>query len=876
MSDVFLSYAREDQPFAQRLTAALGARNREVWVDLENIIPAARWREEIQTGIADADAVAFIITPDWSASTVCQAELDYAVQVSKRLIPILARQTPAGDVPLALAELNWLPFQDGADFEAGVDRLVEVLDTDIDRVHLHTRLLTRALEWNTRGHDRSLLLRGGELKQAETWLADQTGRKPAATTAHAQLILASRRAVTRRQRGFGITAVAAAVLMAILTTFAFIQRQTAVRQRDVIASDQLALRSRTETDADPVLAKLESVAAWRINPSPQSRHAMLAATARPDMATLAGHSGWVLAVAYSPDGKTLASAGDDNTIRLWDTATRSQIGAPLAGDKGVLSVLAFSPDGRTLAAGGFDADDKVRLWDVARRRQVSELPVQASYTSEIAFSRDGRTLAVAENDGSTLLWEIATSRLVARLIGHTDAAMSVEYSPDGRTLATSGVDGTVRLWDALAHRQLGRPIVTGDESVNVTTFSPDGKMLASAGEGLNVQLWDVATQIQIGSLSTDDETSVSTVVFAPDGKTVAAAGAAGTIRLWDTATRSPLGASFVTKRVSSLAFSPDGTTLASADFGGAVRLWNARPQAAAPIPGHTGSTNSVAYSPDGRILATVGDDNTVRLWDTANHLQLALLSGHTGPVTSAVFSPDGKWLATTSVDGSVRLWDSTAHHQAASTTIPRDRYFSAAFSPDSKTLAVIGDGPALLWEIPTGSPTPLPDSANSITVISPDTARGPADIWIAYSPDGRTLATAHGDEVLLWDTSTRQQTGEPLKGHVGRITSLAFSPDGMTLATGSKDQTARLWNTVTHNQIGTPLTGHTGTLNIVSFSHDSCTLATAADDGVRLWDVSYLSDDLPRRLCTETSRSLTHDEWSRYVSPGPSYRAICP
>jgi hypothetical protein len=164
VADVFLSYAREDLPFVRQLTAALQARDREVWVDLEDIVPSARWLEEIRTGITEADAVAFVITPDSVVSEICRTELNYATEVSKRLLPILARETPDGGVPPALAELNWLSFLDGTDFEAGVDRLVEVLDTDLDRVHLHTRLLIQSREWETRDHDRSLLLRGGELR----------------------------------------------------------------------------------------------------------------------------------------------------------------------------------------------------------------------------------------------------------------------------------------------------------------------------------------------------------------------------------------------------------------------------------------------------------------------------------------------------------------------------------------------------------------------------------------------------------------------------------------------------------------------------------------------------------------------------------------
>src|SRR6185312_4992499 len=152
MADVFVSYAREDLPFVHQLTAALRARDREVWVDLEEIIPTARWMQEIRAGITGADAVAFVITPDWVASEICQTELRYAIEESKRLVPILARETPAADVPPVLAERHWLRFPDGGEFDAGVDRLIGVLDTDIDRVHRHTRLLTRAREWEARDH----------------------------------------------------------------------------------------------------------------------------------------------------------------------------------------------------------------------------------------------------------------------------------------------------------------------------------------------------------------------------------------------------------------------------------------------------------------------------------------------------------------------------------------------------------------------------------------------------------------------------------------------------------------------------------------------------------------------------------------------------
>jgi WD40 repeat protein len=219
-----------------------------------------------------------------------------------------------------------------------------------------------------------------------------------------------------------------------------------------------------------------------------------------------------------------------------------------------------------------------------------------------------------------------------------------------------------------------------------------------------------------------------------------------------------------------------------------------------------------------------------------------------------------------------------------------------------------------------GVSTPITGADNPIVTVPPGgPTSGTATVWAVFSPDGRTVAAAYGDEVRLWDTSTHQQIGKPFSGHAGLLTALAFSPNGEILATGSKDQTVRLWNVASQRLIGTPLTGHSDTVTAMAFSRDGASLATVAGgDQVRLWDtatrqqigapiadddesvttmafsgdgatlatasrhghtrlwnVSYLVDDLPHRLCTEASRSLTREDWAQHVPPGPEYRQVC-
>ena len=460
-------------------------------------------------------------------------------------------------------------------------------DTRADRI-IRSRLHTTAAEWERHTRDPSYLY-GGSLLQTAAGTAARIGadpaRHPPLSQTERDFLHASDHAHRRRaRRRQGLLALLAVLVIgfASATVVAVRAGQRATHQLHVVSSVLLINESQQIGDADPDLSRLLAVAAWEINPSSAARSAMLAAAARPGIAIFGGYSDTVLSVAFSPDGKTLASGDNDGTVQLWDVATRQKIGLAL-GNTNAVERVAFSPDGKILAAG--IADGTVRLWDVAT-------PVPAS----------------------------------SSLINGPAPVMWVAFSSDGKTLAAGDADGTVRLWDVATHRPIGAPFTVEAGQVDSMALSPDGKTLATGGADGQVRLWDMAPrgQLQLGHPGIGQSGPVTSVAFSLDGKTLAAGTADGTVQLWGVATRPSIGPLLINghAEIDSMAFSPDGKTLASGDIDGTVQLWDvARQQIRGPFTGHDGPVTSVAFSPDGKTLASGSFDRTVRLWNVATPSQ---------------------------------------------------------------------------------------------------------------------------------------------------------------------------------------------------------------------------------------------------------------
>ncbi|YAF97789.1 MAG: NB-ARC domain-containing protein [Nodularia sp. CChRGM 3473] len=546
--------------------------------------------------------------------------------------------------------------------------------------------------------------------------------------------------------------------------------------------------------------------------------------------TCTGHSIWVRSVAFSPDGQTLASGSDDQTVKLWDVHT-GQCLKTLQGHNSWVRSVAFSPDGQILASGS--EDQTVKLWDVHTGQCLKTLQGQTNRVRSVAFSPNGQILASSSEKQTIKLWDIHTGKCLKTFQGHGGWVRSVAFSPDGQILASGSEDQTVKLWDVHTGKCLKtlqghthRVWSVAFSSVHANASEGYGQILASSSDDQTVKLWDVHTGKCLKTLQ-GHTNRVRSVAFSPNGQTVASGSENQTIKLWDVHTGECLKTlQGYTNRVRSVAFSPDGQTVASGSEKQTVKLSDVHTgECLKTIQAHNSWVRSVIFSPDGQTLASGSENQTIKLWDVHTGQCLKTLPGHRHRVRSVIFSPDGQTLASGSDDKTIKLWD--IHTGKCLKTLHGHTSWvrSVTFSPDGQTLASGSENQRVrLWNVKTGQCLKtLPGHRNRIRSVT-------------FSPDGQILASGSDDQTIkLWDTHTGKCL-KTLQGHTNRVWSVIFSPDGQTLASGSEDQTVKLWDV--HTGQCRKTLQEASWVRAMIFSPNGDTLTSGSqDETIKVWDV---------------------------------------
>ncbi len=602
-----------------------------------------------------------------------------------------------------------------------------------------------------------------------------------------------------------------------------------------------------------------------------------------ELAALEGHTDKVESVAISPNGKTVASTGDDTTVRLWDVATHERIARRYAHFDFANSVQ-FSPDGKLLVSGG--TDSRVILWRLGTQRRVTlrrwKVLNTAAQVFATAFSRNGTILAVAGGDGIVRLFHPDGSRRPFQKITVASnlAVYGVTFSPNGKLLATSAASlndlkapakkrvRSVRVWDIHTGRQVGAAL-PGRGAAYGIAFSPDGAHLAFGSNDGKIRLWQMTAPRHLVMTLTGHESRVWILAFDRTGSFLASASADGSTRIWHVP-----AAGQPSRRVpvEEAAFSADGETLATLGNDHFVRIW--RPGSPnrlirkLPVPRAHGG-GALAISPDGETLAMAG--RSVQLWDLRTGAHLTRVAGN-GPsgVSAALGGSDGKVLAFATGTG-LRLLRVTAPHRIANAFRPDDGVYieAVAFGRDG-TLAAGGD---TLWLLRAPYRKHVQIARHD---VSPETAPPVTALSSAWSPQGDLVAFGtSGGTIFLWSRNGSRVVGR-LTGHDGAVTSLAFSEKGTMLMSGGRDGTVRLWDIPRRRQLGAPFRSGGSAIKAVAFDHGGTSFSSVDASGdIRVWRGFLWKDtaDLKRRICRLISGDLTQDDWS--ALSGDLFRTPC-
>ncbi|MFN2188513.1 MAG: hypothetical protein ACK2T3_07100, partial [Candidatus Promineifilaceae bacterium] len=596
---------------------------------------------------------------------------------------------------------------------------------------------------------------------------------------------------------------------------------------------------------------------------------------------LTGHNGPVTDLSFGSTGDQLAVASANGDATIWklsmlkdpsvsELSSGTVKRSVFSGHSGEIVAVDISPDGRLLATGS--RDQLAKVWDIESGREVLSLDGHEGSVRDLAFSPDGRHLATASSDMTAIIWDIGTGDAVQVLEGHTDRLFGLDYSEDGEQLATASRDGSVVIWDLADNNDPVTIVSPGDHGgpVYAVAFSPDGRSLATAGVDATAKIWELPTGRRMLSLS-GHEGTIYSLDFRPDGENLATGSIDNSVKIWDIrpeGSREWMTLDAHEQLVFDVVFSPDGGRIGSTSFDGTAKIWDTSTgEELIVLEGHQGPSSAIAFSPDQLLVATASFDGTAIVWDLDSSQPVAYLTGHQGPVNDVAFTRDGKEVVTAGFDGTARVWDARTGQELRQMIGHEGGIERVSVNPVEDQLATVGiDGTARVWQLSSG------DEIGRLIGH-----QGPV-LGLAYSMHGTQLVTtgadrslkvwnltALGDDVVSDKPIVINEVAYQLMGHTSDVWGVVSSPEQGMLATISFDGTARLWDISDPQHPNEHLVlGGWNDGREIAFSPDGKLLATTSSDGtIKVYVLPI--EDLMDLAGERVTRGLSEEECRRYL-----------
>jgi WD40 repeat protein len=871
MSDIFISYSRKDEEFAKHFYSKIQASGREAWMDLHKIPASADWLQQIERGIEGANSFVFILSPNSLASEICQAEVNHAIRYNKRLVPIVHQEgqlEPDLAAHQALKKLNWIFFCREDPFEHAFQKLLDTIDTDLEYVQEHTRLLERALEWERKNRSYSLLLRGDALVAAEEWLKEKQ-KKSQPTDAHQNYIAASctkRKQEKRSRAGVGITALS----IFSIGSYLLINVQERRTVADLEVAGNSALEAFRSSKIGALLTEMDLAEQLRLLVQQTGKSEYLASSPRLGLEamlneishqTLLAHQDMVGIANFSSQGDRIVTVSSNassggHSVRVWDMSGSIIVEVKVSQDYILSAGVNYQGDRLVTISSNKNSDEEsIKIWDL-KGNLITEIINNRAGTSGASFSSQNDRIIATSSNNLIRIWDIS-GNLIVKLNGK-DHLSQANLSPQGDRIVTSG-GKTAQVWD------LSGKLITEfqeEDGISSASFSPKGDQVITIA-GKTTQVWNLS-----GKLITEfqEEDGISSASFSPKGDQVITI-AGKTTQVWNLS-----GKSLVKLDTSSNNGGYDDNArlneqgnriLTFGSRGTSAQVWDLSGKLIATIEELQDLFTIAKFNPEGNRILTVSQDRTVRLWDLSGK-SIAEFKGHRDRVWDANFSPQGDRIVAASRNGIVWVWQ-TKDSLASELKGHGSTIYDANFSPQGdRIITTYRNGTARLWGLSGKLISKLTDNgwmtegkfnrqgSHIITYAFPNGVFGTSAVWdvsgklitrlkgvsASFNPKGdRVFTISDHNTMQVWSLSGNLITEFMLKGNQSdNMAKINFSPKGDQFVTVCEDKVACVWD-LTGNLIS-KLKGHQDKILTASFNPQGDHIITASEDKTaRLWDL---------------------------------------